>query len=149
MLSAVTCSKALVPASCWPMGQPGYMLGVLIKASESKCAVQSGTYLAQAKGLFFRSSLELGTACKILAQTAMTCGVILARLLKEPKVTKPLALAGSWETAGASAINNPVSSGHLKRADSKGGHAGKACSHMCMKRSHAMRRSLPRRNVAD
>ena len=34
-----------------------------------------------------------------------TWGVILARLLKEPKVTKPLELAGSGETGGASADN--------------------------------------------
>ena len=66
-------------------------------------------------------------------------------------MTKPLALAGSWETAGASAMNNSVSSGHLEQADTKGVHAGKACSHMCMTdlHSHAMRRSLRRRNVAD
>ena len=37
------------------------------------------------------------------AHTAMTCGVILARLLKEPKVTKPLVMAGRGETGGASA----------------------------------------------
>ena len=71
------------------------MLDVFINPNNLNCATQSGAYLAQAKGLFFRSSRELGTACRMLAQTAMTCGVILARLLKEPKVTKPLALAGS------------------------------------------------------
>ena len=37
------------------------------------------------------------------AHTAMTCGVILARLLNEPKVTKPFVMAGRGETGGASA----------------------------------------------
>ena len=45
----------------------------------------------------------MGTACNMRAQTAMTAGVILARLLKEPKVTKPLARAGEGDTGGASA----------------------------------------------
>jgi hypothetical protein len=37
------------------------------------------------------------------AHSASTAGVILARLLKLPNVTKPLAAAGSGATGGASA----------------------------------------------
>lgn len=36
------------------------------------------------------------------ARRGRTCGVILARLLKEPNVMKPLASAGGGLTAGAS-----------------------------------------------
>ena len=127
------------------------MLIGLFDVSGHSYAVHSGSHLAQAKGLFFRSSLELGTACRMLAQTAMTCGVILARLLKEPNVTKPLALAGSWETAGASTMNNSVSSGHLGQAENNGMHAGKACSHKCTTGLHnqALRKSPFGRHVAS
>ena len=71
--------------------------------SRSLMQVLAGPYLAQANGLFFSRSRDVGTACRMRAQTAMTAGVILARLLKEPKVTKPLASAGEDETGGASA----------------------------------------------
>ena len=66
-------------------------------------AEQAWSYLAHAKGLFFKRSRDVGTACKMRAQSAMTVGVILARLLKEPKVTKPFVRAGRGDTGGASA----------------------------------------------
>ena len=58
--------------------------------------------LAQAKGLFFRTRREEGRAVRMRAQAAMTRGVILARLLNDPNVTKPAAAAGAGSTGGAS-----------------------------------------------
>ena len=91
-------------------------------------------YLAQANGLFFSKSREEGTACRMRAHTAMTCGVILARLLNEPKVTKPLVMAGRGETGGASAhwiVIQNVAQGlqkarkrHLNSRNDKAIHAG-------------------------
>ena len=63
---------------------------------------KAGRHLAQAKGLFFRTRREEGSALRMRAHTAMTRGVILARLLKDPNVTKPAAAAGSGATGGAS-----------------------------------------------
>ena len=72
-------------------------------------AFREGTWLrkwllamAHADGLFLRSSLEVGRACKSLAQIAMTAGVIFASALKEPKVMNPDSAAGSSPTGGAS-----------------------------------------------
>ena len=50
------------------------------------------------------SKRDRGTARKISAQVAMTCGVTLAKLLNDPNVMNPLVAIGGGTTGGAFSV---------------------------------------------